>query len=144
MGTERFGAVLGFAFISLGLVAVLMAAAINGIVVPVLLQQYKDATPQDIEAVRPVLRLAFAVNHAFDYIYTGAFCTAILLWSAAIIRTKKLAVWTGWLGIALVIAAVIVFSAGVAVNDLQGFRIFVIGIVVWMLCVGADLYKQRS
>src|SRR5215211_8555707 len=76
LGTERPTSMLGFAFISLGLVAVMMAAATNGIVVPVLLQQYKGATPQDIDAIRPVLRYAFAVNHAFDYIYTGAFCVA--------------------------------------------------------------------
>ena len=97
-----------------------------------------------MEAVRPILRFAFAVNHAFDYIYTGAFCTAILLWSIAIIRTKKLAVWIGWLGIALVIVAIIVFTTGVAVNDLRGFRIFVIGLIVWMFCVGADLYKLKA
>ena len=55
-----------------------------------LFQHYKDATDQTIDSIRPVLRYSFAINNAFDYIYTGAFCTAILCWSVTILKTKKL------------------------------------------------------
>lgn len=144
LGTERFMPMLGFAMISLGLVAVMIAAASNGIVMPIYLQHYKDATEQTIDSIRPVLRYSFAINNAFDYIYTGAFCTAILCWSVTILRTKKLPVWIGWAGIALAITAVIIFFVGVQVNSLQGFRFFVTSIVLWVLLVGVTLYKQRE
>lgn len=144
LGMDNFASMLGFAMISLGMVAVMIAAASNGIIMPIYLQHYKDATEQTIESIRPVLRYSFAINHAFDYIYTGAFCTAILCWSVTILRTKKLPAWIGWLGIALAIAAVIIFAVGVQVNSLQGFRLFATSIVIWILLVGAALYKQRE
>lgn len=141
LGTERFLPMLAFAMISMGLIAVMIAAGSNGIVMPIYLQQYKDATEQTIDSIRPILRYGFAINHAFDYIYTGAFCTAILCWSITILRTRKLPVWIGWLGIAIAIIAVIIFFVGVQVNSLQGFRIFVVSIVIWVLVVGVTLYK---
>lgn len=144
IGTEHFGSVLGFAMMSLGLVAVMMAGATNGLVLPIFLQHYKGATPEIIESIRPVLRYSFAINTAFDYIYTGGFCIAILCWSITILRTKKLVMWIGWIGIALAIAAVIMFVVGVQAQSLQGFRIFVTGIVIWILLVGANLYKQKT
>lgn len=144
LGANRFGPMLGFAMISLGLVAVMIAAATNGIIMPIFLQHYKDATPETIDSIRPVLRYSFAINGAFDYIYTGAFCTAILCWSITILRTKLLAAWLGWLGIAIAIGAVIVFFAGVQAHSLQGFRLFVTSIVIWVLLVAIALYRDKQ
>jgi hypothetical protein len=141
IGTDHFGSMLAFGMVSFGLVAVMFAAAANGLVLPIFLQHYKEATPEAITAIKPILRYSFAVNHAFDYVYTVAFCLAILCWSIAILRTKKLPIWIGWLGIVLSFIAAGIFISGVAVNNLQGFRLFVGSIVVWILLVGIDLYK---
>jgi hypothetical protein len=143
LGADRFGALLGFAMISLGLVAVMIAAGSNGLIVPIFLQHYKDATPEAIESIRPVLRYSFAINAAFDYVYTGAFCTAILCWSITILRTKLLAAWLGWLGIAIAIGAAIIFASGMQAHSLTGFRLFVTSIVIWILLVGVVLYKEK-
>lgn len=143
LGADRFGPMLGFAMISLGLVAVMIAAGSNGLIVPIFLQHYKDATPEAIESIRPVLRYSFAINTAFDYVYTGAFCTAILSWSITILQTKLLAPWLGWLGIAIALGAVIIFVAGVQAHSLTGFRLFVTGIVIWVLLVGVMLYREK-
>jgi hypothetical protein len=142
IGTDRFGSILAFAMISLGLVAALLAAATNGLVLPIFLQSYKDASPETIDAIRPILRYSFAINHAFDYVYTGTFCLAILGWSIEIVRGRKLPVLIGWLGIVLFIAIVVLLVSGMAVNHLMGFRIFVASILVWIAIVGAVLYKQ--
>jgi hypothetical protein len=144
LGMDNFASLLGFGMISLGLVAVMMAAATNGIVTPIYLQHYKDATDQTIDSIRPMLRYGFAINNAFDYIYTGAFCAAILCWSVRILQTKKLPVWIGWLGIALAIISVIIFFVGVQVNSLEGFRLFAASIIIWVLLVGVTLYKQQE
>src|SRR6266852_8164517 len=55
-GTDNFWSILAFAMISLGLVAVLFAAATNGLVLPLFLQYYKDATPDTITSLKPILR----------------------------------------------------------------------------------------
>lgn len=143
LGADRFGPMLGFAMISLGLIAVMIAAGSNGLIMPIFLQHYKDARPDTIESIRPVLRYSFAINTAFDYVYTGAFCTAILCWSVTILKTKLLAAWLGWLGIVIAIGAVIIFLVGVQAHSLQGFRIFVTSIVIWILLVGVALYKEK-
>jgi len=144
MGTENFGSGLAFAMISLGLVAVLLAAATNGLVLPIFLQHYHDATPEKLSSIKPILRYSFAVNHAFDYIYTFAFCLAILSWSIVMIITKKFPVWLAWLGIALSITASIIFLWGVSVNNLQNFRLFVTTIIIWIALVGLATNKTKS
>jgi hypothetical protein len=136
LGRDRFDSILAFAFISIGLVAVLIAAATNGLTMPVFLQDYKDASPETIESIRPVLRYSFAINQAFDYVYTFAFCIAILLWSFAILRTKTFAAWVGWLGIIVAVGAAVLFISGIAMQNLTGFRLFVSVVVLWMAVMG--------
>jgi len=73
-----------------------------------------------------------------------AFLLAILCWSVSIVLTKKLAIWIGWLGIILFLAAAAFFISGMAVNNLQGFRLFVTSIVVWLLVIGVALCRQNN
>jgi hypothetical protein len=53
LGTDKFGSVLAFAMISLGLIAVLLAGATNGLVFPIFMQHYKDASPETMTAIDP-------------------------------------------------------------------------------------------
>ena len=143
IGADHFGSMLAFFMISLGMVAVLVAAATNGLILPVFLQHYKDAAPEDLAAIKPILRYSFAVNQAYDYVYTAAWCLAVGCWSVAILLTRRLARWIGWLGIAVALAVAVVFISGVGVpNSVQGLRIFIGGIVVWILVVGVALWKS--
>jgi hypothetical protein len=143
IGTDNFMSVLGFAMMSLGLVAALLAAATNGLAMPIFLQHYKDAPPETLSAIEPILRYGYAVNHAFDYVYTGAFCVAIGCWSIAIWRTRTLAVWIAWFGLVLALGTAAIFVSGVAVNNLHGLRIFVSCIMLWILLIGVVLRRQQ-
>jgi hypothetical protein len=143
IGTGHFWPMLAFAMISIGLVAVMIAAATNGLIFPLYLQHYKNTTPEIIESIKPVIKYGFEINHAFDYIYTGAFCFAMLCWSIGILITKKLPVWIAWFGIVLAIAAAIIFISGMALNHLQGFRIFISSIVIWIVVIGFRLMNDR-
>jgi hypothetical protein len=143
IGRDHFGSMLAPAMMLLGLMAALLAAGTNGLAIPIYLQHYKDASPQTISTITPILQFGFAINHAFDYVYTGAFSVAILCWSIAILMTKKLPVWIGWFGIALSLLTAVVFLSGGAVNNVHGLRIFVTGIVAWILVVGTVLCKEK-
>src|SRR5579871_947072 len=72
LGTDDFLSLLGFATVSLALIAVLLAGTTNGIILPIYLQHYKNADQQTIDAITPILKYGSAINNAFDYIYTGA------------------------------------------------------------------------
>jgi high-affinity Fe2+/Pb2+ permease len=67
----------------------------------------------------------------------------MLSWSIMILTTKKLPAWLGWLGIVLSIAAAVIFLAGVDVNSLQGFRLFVTSIVMWIALAGLKLWTTK-
>ena len=140
LGMDHFWSVLAFGMASLGLIAALCAGATNGLVLPIFLQHYKDATPEALTAIDPILRYSFAINHAFDYIYTGAFCLAILCWSIAIVKTKNLPVWMGWLGIVISVATAVIFLFGMVTPvNVLGLRIFVASILIWILLAGRAL-----
>jgi hypothetical protein len=142
IGTDSFGSVLGFAMISLGLIAVLLAGATNGLVFPIFMQHYKDASPETMTAIDPILRYSLAVNHAFDYVYTVAIGLAVLCWSIEILVTRKLPVWIGWVGVALMVFIVALFIFGVAVNSLYGLRLFGAGLVLWLLVTAGALITE--
>ena len=143
IGTENFASVLGFIMVCFALIATLLAAATNGLIVPLYLQHYKEATPEAINAINPILRYGFTVNLAFDYIYTGAFCLAMLNWSIAILITKKLTAWIGWLGIFISLITVVIFISGMAVNNLHGLRIFGVCVISWILIVAWRITWNR-
>jgi len=145
LGTTSFYPMLGFAFLSVAMVAVLLAATANGLVLPLFLQQYADAASPAIDSVLPLLQYNFTINKAFDYIYTLACCMAILCWSVSILRSAKLPRWIGAAGVLLFLVVMAMLVSGLAVNHLQGFRISMIGIVAWTLIVAITLmHNNRS
>ena len=137
IGTDYFLSVLGFSMVCFALVAVMIAAATNGLVLPLFIERYKDVNAEAIESLKPILRYNLIVNNAFDYIYTGAFSLAILAWSVSIILTRKLVSWIGWLGIFISMFSLIVFIAGLSVSDLGNFRLFAGLVVIWVVIIGA-------
>jgi hypothetical protein len=141
IGTDNFFSITAFSVIAFGLVAVMGAAAVNGLALPVYLQNYKEADAATIESIIPLLRYNTALNHAFDFIYIGAVCISTLLWSIAIIITKRLPRWTAYLGILLSLALIVMLASGFAFTNLYGFRIFVISYVVWTLAIGSLLMR---
>ncbi|HYF31250.1 MAG TPA: hypothetical protein VD993_09035 [Chitinophagaceae bacterium] len=143
LGTEYLLSVSALATMIFGLIAVMMAATVNGLVLPIFIQRYEGASPEVIESLKPLLRYNFSINNAFDYIYTAAFCLAILFWSIAIIRTRKLPVSLAYAGLVLSVIAAVIFEAGFA-GHLGGFRLFVTSIVIWILLVGLLLARTRA
>jgi hypothetical protein len=142
IGAEDFLSLTAFAMVSLALVAALLAATTNGLVMPIFIHRYQDATPDIVDTLQPVLTYGFAVNAAFDYVYTGAFCLGILGWSVAILRTKRLPRWIAGWGILVAIAGVAIVATGASPASLFGFRLFVTGLVSWTIIVGLALRQK--
>jgi len=125
------------AFITLttGLFAVMLAAAVNGLALPLFLHNYTEVSPEQLNVIKPIVKYNVALNHAFDLIFTGASCLAAILWSLAIIGTKQLPVWLGWAGIAIAALAIAAMTGGFVFTDLTGFRIFMAGFGCWMILI---------
>jgi hypothetical protein len=143
LGTDHFGAVCAFAFMTIGLIAAMMAATFNGLILPLYLQRYAGESDAVFNSLQTVLRYGFTINKAFDYLYTAAFCIAILTWSIAIVQTGKMDRRIGWTGIALSIIMLAIFFGGMAdANRLNGLRIFLGGIIIWIILTGITLRRK--
>jgi|GEM_PF-346321 len=143
IGTGHFGSLFGFALAVLALIAALLAGTINGLALPIFLQQYQETTTENIAMFKLVARYGFALNHAFDYIYTCALGLAILCWSLSILHTRKLPVRIGWLGIIVFLAVGAFFLYGIRINNLSGLRLYISSIIGWILVSGIALCKSR-
>ena len=139
-----FLSITAFAIIAFGLVAVMCAGAVNGLVLPLFIKRYKTASAETIDSIKPILTYNSTLNHAFDYIFIGAACLAILIWSIAILKTKAFPVWIGYFGLLLAFAAIGMLGAGFVFVNLTGFRVFIFGLVSWILLVGYLLRKPVS
>lgn len=139
-----FFANAAFSIMAFGLIAAMLAASINGLILMDFVGTYSDADDQTIAAIKPFLLLLRAFNHAYDFIMIGAVLLSMLFWSIAILQTKSLSIWLGYLGALLAIIALILILADFMFVDLFGFRIFIFGWVVWVIYAGLEIRKQPS
>lgn len=144
LGNERLLSQLAMAFCMFGLIAGMLAGAVNGLALPVFINRFADADAATIETLKPVLKYGMSLNHAFDYILIGMFCLGVLLWSIEIIKAKKLPVWLGYFGIVLTLAAVVMLISGFVFVNLHGFRVFVFGLVAWIVWAAISLVKTSK
>jgi len=141
IGSDRVLSLMAFAMASIGVLAALIAAATNGLILPIYLDHFKDLSAAGIESIRPILRYGTAINQAFDYIYTFSFCGAIICWCTGALSTRSLPKWLAWMGIVLSGVIVFVFAFGVTQQDLSGLRWFITGIVIWTVLAGYVLSR---
>ena len=141
LGNDTTISTIGFITICLGMISVMFAAGVNGLAMPIFLTYYKNAAPEIINTLKPILVYSGALNHMFDYIFIGFMCIAVMLWSITIVRTKTLPVWIGYAGIALFVLTIALMLAGFVFVDLMGFRTFIFLFVAWILVVGVHLRK---
>lgn len=135
---------LAFITISMGVVAGMLAAAINGLALPVFIEGYRDASDETLNSIEPILKYGLSLNMAMDYIFIGATCIAMSLWGILIIAKSVFPKWIGYAGILTSISALVSGITGFVFTDLFGFRIFIFGFVLWMVVVGFRLRTERA
>ena len=144
--TEKLGgnfvSRISFLFMLFGLIAVMLAAAVNGLILMDFVSRYKSASQEVIDSLKPFFRLLSGFNHAFDFIFIGAVCISTCLWSMLMLKMKSTIKYLGWLGIGITLVALISLILGVVFVDLHGFRIFIFGWVVWLIGIGIFLTRK--
>jgi len=132
---------VAFSTMVLGLLSGAIAAALNGLAMPMFSQ---DFTPEMFEKAEVIFDYNKSLNHSFDYILIAAMFLSTLLWSAAILRTKVLPKWLGYLGIGLFIIGLITVFSGFNFLNVGGFRLFVYGWVVWIVGTGISILRRKT
>jgi len=135
--------ILAFIIISFGLFAAMFAALFNGLTLPYFLNQYSEKLEENLDTLKIITHYGFAINTPLDYIFIIACCLAILIYSLLILAESKLPKWLGYLGILIIILAVIGGLTGFVFTSLTGFRIFTFSLAAWILLSGALLFKFK-
>ncbi|WP_438422772.1 hypothetical protein [Aquimarina macrocephali] len=135
--------ILAFIIISFGLIAAMLAALFNGLVLPYFLNQYSNRLDDNLEMLKPITNFSFSINIPLDYIFIIACCIAILIYSVIVLIEDKLPKWIGFLGVFITLFAIIGGLTGFVFTSLTGFRIFTFSIAAWVLSSGLHLIKHK-
>ena len=122
-------------------IAVLLAAALNGLVIPLFLERVEimDASRPGISMI---LQYNFAINQAMDLVYITGMALALLLWSSVIISQKRLPTWLGYSALIIGLIFLVSILMGFNLSDLNALRVFMSAILLWTITVGAYLWLK--
>ncbi len=127
--------VYGFA-----LAAAMAAAVVSGLVGPGLVRAMLAAAPSDTAGWRMALDFSGRLNQAFAQVFAVASSIAIVLWSAAVVRSRALARGVGIYGLLLGPVIVLAVLSGHLRLDVHGMGAVVLGQGIWFLVVGSLLW----
>lgn len=134
---------LGFVFMGFALAAVLLAAALNGLVLPMYVLQHPGETGHNLESLQLIVAYNTTFNAALDFIFISGYTIAMLIFS--VLMTKHI-VFPRWLGIwGMLLTVGIIFSAGLQLNfiSVRGFTVYVLFIVSWISTAGYYLIHYK-
>jgi hypothetical protein len=133
-----------FGFVA-GLIAAMIAGAVNGLVLPYFVGRYYQSGI-DEAVLKAIIGYGRYLNAAMDYIFIAACAFAISIWSVLIIITARLPAWIGYYGIFIILAGL----AGIILKfnfiSVSGFSIFISGLVSWLIAGGIMMLwaKQKN
>jgi hypothetical protein len=127
----------------LACVAVMIAGAVSGFIVPGIMQHMIRDVPAAANQWEIAIIGIFQFNRAFSRIYSVASSIAIILWSISVLRNGGLG-----RGIAIygcVIAPLIILGIGIGHLrlDVHGMTVVMLGQVIWFIGAGLQLARSR-
>ena len=132
-----------FILVCLSQISLLMAGAVNGLILPLYIRQYKDADENFIVSLKPVLRYGYTINLVFDYVAIASLCAAICVWSMLVLKKGFLPRWIAWFGIALIAGILILLISKFSFTTVSGFTVFIFGLAGWVLAAGIQMTKIK-
>ena len=136
-------ALAGLVIYGVGLVAVMIAPAMSGLVGTEVLRHLIARGPEN-EQWRILAEYNFLINQAFAQIFVVASSAAIALWSFMIVKNRALSVGIGIYGLVLGPAVVIALLTGGLRLDVHGFGLIIFGQAIWFIVVGILLQRSTS
>jgi hypothetical protein len=123
-----------------GCVAVMSAAVASGFVAPAVIARIVAADGSKMPDA--FLLYTGLWNQAFAKVNVVATSVGILLFSAAILRTRKLAPAVGAFGLLVSVAILVLFFVGHLTLDVHGFGIVTFAQGAWLIWIGVLLLRE--
>ena len=127
--------VYGFA-----LVAIMSAGCMSGFVGADILSKMVEGDPK-LESRRMMLDYTFRLNQAYSSVYLVGSCVAIVLWSAEMVRSRRLAAGLGVYGLVLGPVLMGALFSGLLPLNVHGFGLVVLVQSVWFISAGTLLMR---
>jgi hypothetical protein len=144
LAEREVAATAGLVAFAFGSVAVMFAAIASGFVGPGLLEHAHGADAALAAAYRPVHVFTFLLNQACAKVYTVASSVAIVLWSAAMLKSPGFHRAVALYGLVLGVVAAGVTLAGALRMDIHGFGAVVLGQTIWLVAAGVALVRAAA
>ena len=136
-------ALVGLVIYSLGLVAVMIAPAMSGLVGTEVIR-HMISRGAGSEQWRTLMEYNFLINQAFAKIFVVASCSAVALWSLAIVKSRALPIAIGIYGLLLGPVIVIAMISGGLSLDVHGFGLVIFSQAIWFIAVGVLLLRSKE
>lgn len=135
-------AVTGLVIYGLGLVAVMIAPAMSGLVGTEVIRKM-IAHGAESEQWRTLMEYNFLINQAFAKIFVVASCSAIALWSFMIVKNRAFSIAIGIYGLLLGPVLVIAMMTGGLSLDVHDFGLIIFAQAIWLIAAGVLLARTH-
>ena len=135
-------AMAGLVIYGLGLVAVMIAPAMSGLVGTEIIRKMISHAP-GTEQWRTLMEYNFMINQAFAKIFVVASCSAIALWSFMIVKNRALPIGIGIYGLLLGPVLVMAMMTGGLSLDVHGFGLIIFAQAIWFIVAGILLCRAH-
>ena len=129
----------GFVVFVFAAIAVLIATAVSGFIVPNIMRHMVKDVASNAPQWHIVIDAIFQINQAFSRIYSVAASLSIALWSISALRNGGLSRAIAIYGCVLAPLIVIAISSGRLVLNVHGMAIVVFAQAIWFIGVGIQL-----
>lgn len=133
-------ALFGLIVYGFGLVAVMAAATMSGLVMPDMLRQLV-AKSGAADQLHPMMNFTHSLNQAFARVGAMAFSVAIFLWSLVAMRTRTLPIALAIYGMVSAGAIIVAIILGYLDLELHGFRVITLIQSIWFAVAGVVLWR---
>ena len=136
-------ALAGLVIYSLGLVAVMIAPAMSGLVGTEVIR-HMIAPGAGSEQWGTLMEYNFLINQAFAKIFVVASCSAVALWSFMMVKSRALSMAIGIYGLLVGPVLVIALISGGLSLDVHGFGLIIFSQAIWFIVVGILLLRSSA
>jgi hypothetical protein len=131
-----FAALVAYGF---ACVAVMIAAAVSGFIVPHIMNHMLRDAPANAHQWQVVASGIFQINQGMAQIFSVGASIAIVLWSGSAFRNGGLSRWAAIFGCVIALVIIVGISLGRLRLDVQGMAAVMLGQAIWFIVVGVQL-----
>ena len=137
-------AITGLVGYGFGAVALLLATAVSGFIVPDIMRHMIRDGAANVSQWQMIISAVFQFNQAFARIYSVAASAAVMLWSVSALRNGGFGKVIAAYGCLVAPVLIVLIGVGHLRLDVHGMAVVVLAHAIWFVGVGVEMWKAVS